>query len=185
MSLESVTLDRPLPTIHAELNYLVPTSEKPRTYTYEPPAGEPRTTTVNDARTVEITDARGILSEVSLDEEGFGLVEHHSAVRDFYDDEEVRRIYYAESEQILKDVTGADRVHIFDHTVRRRVPGGEDRGEFKHFKRWFDEIGNRPAVQRGLAVGKDLSTDVTKLPQEEQARIRKILYNQRAIPAPG
>jgi GST-like protein len=62
---------------------------------------------------------------------------------------------------------------------------GQDIGEFKHFKRWFDEIGNRPAVQRGLAVGKDLSTDVTKLPQEEQARIRKILYNQRAIPAPG
>jgi hypothetical protein len=127
MSLESVTLDRLLPTIHAELNYLVPTSEKPRTYTYDPPAGQPRTTTVNDARTVEITNARAILSEVSLDEEGFGLVEHHSAVRDFYDDDEVRRIYYAESEQILKDVTGADRVHIFDHTVRRRVPGGEDR----------------------------------------------------------
>lgn len=62
---------------------------------------------------------------------------------------------------------------------------GQDIGEFKHFKRWFEEIGSRPAVQRGLAVGKDLSTDVTKLPQEEQARIRKILYNQRAIPAPG
>ena len=25
--------------------------------------------------------------------------------------------------QILKDITGADRVHIFDHTVRRRVAG--------------------------------------------------------------
>ena len=75
----------------------------------------------------EITDARPILSEVSLDEEGFGLIEQHSAVRDFYDDEEVKRIYYKEAEQILKDVTGADRVHIFDHTVRRRVAGGEDR----------------------------------------------------------
>jgi GST-like protein len=40
-------------------------------------------------------------------------------------------------------------------------------------------------VQRGLAVGADLSVDVTKLPADEQARIRKILYNQRAIPAPG
>ena len=62
---------------------------------------------------------------------------------------------------------------------------GQDIGEFKHFKRWFEEIGGRPAVQRGLAVGTDLSTDVTKLPAEEQARIRKILYNQRAIPAPA
>jgi GST-like protein len=62
---------------------------------------------------------------------------------------------------------------------------GQDIAEFKHFKRWFDEIGSRPAVQRGLAVGSDLSTDVTKLPPEEQARIRKVLYNQRAIPAPA
>jgi GST-like protein len=61
---------------------------------------------------------------------------------------------------------------------------GQDIGEFKYFKRWFEEIGSRPAVQRGLAVGKDLSVDVTKLPADEQARIRKILYNQRAIPAP-
>ncbi len=48
---------------------------------------------------------------------------HASAVRDFYDDEEVMRVYYREAEQLLKQVTGADRIHIFDHTVRRRVPG--------------------------------------------------------------
>jgi GST-like protein len=59
---------------------------------------------------------------------------------------------------------------------------GQDIEEFKYFKRWFEEIGKRPAVQRGLAVGKDLSVDQTKLPPEEQERIRKILYNQRAIP---
>jgi GSH-dependent disulfide-bond oxidoreductase len=61
---------------------------------------------------------------------------------------------------------------------------GQDIEEFKYFKRWFEEIGSRPAVQRGLAVGSDLSVDVTKLPPEEQARIRKVLYNQRALPAP-
>ena len=33
-----------------------------------------------------------------------------------------------------------------------------------------------------MAVGTDLSTESTKLPPEEQARIRKLLYNQRAIP---
>jgi len=59
---------------------------------------------------------------------------------------------------------------------------GQDIEEFKYFKRWFEEIGKRPAVQRGLAVGKDLSVDQSKLPPEEQERIRKILYNQRAIP---
>jgi GST-like protein len=62
---------------------------------------------------------------------------------------------------------------------------GQDIEEFKYFKRWFEEIGARPAVQRGMVVGADLSTDVTKLPAEEQARIRKLLYNQRARPVPA
>jgi len=62
---------------------------------------------------------------------------------------------------------------------------GQDIEEFKHFKRWFEELGARPAVQRGMAAGAELSVDVSKLPAEEQARIRKIMYNQRAIPAPA
>jgi len=62
---------------------------------------------------------------------------------------------------------------------------GQDIEEFKHFKRWFEELGARPAVQRGMAAGAELSVDVSKLPAEEQARIRKIMYNQRAIPVPG
>lgn len=116
-----------LPWVKADLNYLAPTNEKPRTYTFEPPAGVPRTTTVNEPHELHISDARSILSHISLDEEGFDLLEHHSAVRDFYNDEQVKTVYYAEAEQILKDLTGADRVLIFDHTVRRRVPDGEDR----------------------------------------------------------
>lgn len=131
MSLQSATVAT-LPWVEAELNYLAPTSERPRTYTYDPPPGEPRTTVVNQPRRLQIADARPILSELSLDEEGFGLVEHRSAVRDFYDDAEVERVYYPEAEQLLKQATGAHRVHIFDHTVRRRVPGGEDRRSGAH-----------------------------------------------------
>jgi GST-like protein len=61
---------------------------------------------------------------------------------------------------------------------------GQDIDEFKHFKRWFEEVGARPAVQRGLAVGSHLTIDPSKLSQEEKDRIRKILYNQRALPLP-
>ena len=43
---------------------------------------------------------------------------------------------------------------------------GQDIDEFKHFKRWFDELGARPAVQRGLAVGADLSTDPASSPRK-------------------
>ncbi len=62
---------------------------------------------------------------------------------------------------------------------------GQDIEEFPYFKRWFEELGNRPGVKRGMAVGADLQNDPSKLPKEEQERRRKILYNQRAIPVPA
>jgi len=62
---------------------------------------------------------------------------------------------------------------------------GIDLGEFRHFKRWFDEVSARPAVQRGLAVKAGEAEDPASVTSEEQARRRKILYNQRARPAPG
>ncbi len=42
----------------------------------------------------------------------------------------------------------------------------------------------RPAVQRGLAVTAGPPEDVDSLPQEEKDRRTKLLYNQRARPAP-
>ena len=61
---------------------------------------------------------------------------------------------------------------------------GQDIDEFRHFKRWFEEISERPAVQRGMAVGSEWSQDYSKLSEEEIARIKAILFNQRARPAP-
>jgi GST-like protein len=61
----------------------------------------------------------------------------------------------------------------------------QDLGELKYFKRWFDELSARPAVQRGLAVGGDLAKDVSQLSPEETERRSKLLYNQRALPAPS
>jgi hypothetical protein len=126
MSLASATIET-LAGVRAELNYLAPGTARPRTYTYDPPAGTPRSTVVNEPHTLFIADARPILRDVSLDEEGFALVRHESRVGDFYNEQEVRSVYYPEAEHVLKEATGADRVFIFDHTVRRRVPGGEDR----------------------------------------------------------
>jgi len=117
-----------LPFVEADMNYLAAMTERPRNYTFEPPAGVPRSNVQNEAHRVAIHDVRPIADSVSLDANGFALVKHRSAVRDFFDDEEVRRVYYPEVEQVVKAATGAYRVHIFDHTTRRRVPGAEDRG---------------------------------------------------------
>jgi hypothetical protein len=115
-----------LATVEAVLNYLAPMAERPRSYAHEPPPNVPRTTVVNVGFKVPIRDARPIAGAITLDRHGFKLVKHRSAVRDFYDDEEVKRVYYPEAERLLEAATGASKVFIFDHTTRRRVPGSED-----------------------------------------------------------
>ena len=63
---------------------------------------------------------------------------------------------------------------------------GQNIDDFKYFKRWFDELSARPAVQRGLAVTAGVpAEDPNTLPPEEKERRAKLLYNQRARPAPA
>jgi len=125
MSLATTTIER-LPAVEAELNYLMPMAERPRNYAGEPPAGVPRSNAVNEPHLLAIRDVRPVASEVSLDGQGFAVIRQRSVVRDFDDEDEIRGVYYREAEALLKDVTGAARVHIFDHTVRRHIPGAED-----------------------------------------------------------
>lgn len=115
------------PAILAELSFLVRSAEKPWTYTFDPPDGGPRSNARYVAHRVPIHDIRSNATEFALDREGFALVEHHSAVRDFWDEEQVQRIYYPEAERLIADVTGADRVVVYDHTLRRRIPDASDR----------------------------------------------------------
>jgi hypothetical protein len=115
-----------LPFVTAELNYLAPIAGKPRTYAFDPPPGEPKTTVLPEPRWVPIFDARPIAAGISLDREGFALVRHPTVVRNFYDDKEVRAVYYPAVEAFLKATLKADRVFIFDHTVRKRVEGAAD-----------------------------------------------------------
>jgi hypothetical protein len=123
--------DRPrvedLPRVEATLRYLEPTSEKPRSLEFEPPPGVPRTTAVYREHTVAIRDVRPIAPSLSLDREGFQLLTAPTSVRDFNDEESIRTRYYAEAISLLEELTGASRVVVFDHTIRRRVPGATDR----------------------------------------------------------
>ena len=116
-----------LPHVAGELHYLRPMAERPRNYTYDPPAGVPRSNTEPDAHTVPIHSLRPIASEISLDREGFALLRQETAIGDFWDDDAVRRVYYPEAEAAIARATGANRVFVFDHTRRRRVAGADDR----------------------------------------------------------
>jgi hypothetical protein len=112
--------------VTADLNYLAPPLDRPRTYTFEPPSGEPKSNIVPEPHRVPIHDIRPIGDTVSLDREGFALVRQKSSVKDFYNEDEVRSVYYPEAERLIKEATGADRVFVFDHTVRKRVQGAAD-----------------------------------------------------------
>ena len=103
--------------VYGNLNYFAESTQKPVIYAYEPPTGIPRTTVKSEAHSVAIRNARAA-QDLSLDREGFQLVHHETAVHDFYDRAEVEKVYYAEIEALLKKVTGAERVVIFDHQVR-------------------------------------------------------------------
>ena len=61
---------------------------------------------------------------------------------------------------------------------------GQNIEDFKYFKRWFEELSERPAVKRGMEVGNDLPKASPDVSEEEKARLIKMLYNQRARPAP-
>jgi hypothetical protein len=106
--------------IEAPINYLESSAERPVTYLYEPPAG----VAIRSGRTtkhyMKIRNARRAVNELTLDRQGFAFVRHQTRVANFYDPEEVTRVYYPEVELLLKEATGAVRVHVFDHNVRCR-----------------------------------------------------------------
>ena len=103
--------------------------------------------------------------------------------------DEVHRMYGVMNNRLYdrpylagKDYSIADMI-CYPWTASWQLQG-IDLGEFNYFKHWFEELSERPAVQRGMAVTAGTPVDPATLTPEEQERLRKMLYNQRARPAP-
>ena len=88
------------------------------TYTAKPGSSPEQRSGRYEAHTVTIQDGRPMIEDFSLEREGFVFVNHETKVKDFYDEDELRSVYYPEMEQLVKDLSGASRVLIFDHTLR-------------------------------------------------------------------
>ncbi len=102
------------------LNYLADRNDQPVTYTYQPPPGVAARSGNYAKYSVAIHNARALLSQLSLDRQGFAVAHQETAVANFYDEKEVRAVYYPEVERMVKEFTGAVKVHVFDHNVRCR-----------------------------------------------------------------
>ena len=105
-------------------------------------------------------------------------------------DDEVNRLYGVLNNRLYdRPYVAGDHYTIADMICYPWTVGwesqGQDIAEFRHVKRWFDELSARPGVQAGMAVGSDFGEDLATLSEEEQARRRALLYNQRARPAPA
>ncbi len=109
------------------------------------------------------------------------------AVRRFED--EVNRLFGVMNNRLYDrryltgdDYTIADMIS-YPWTVKYENYG-QDIDEFPYFKRWFEELSARSGVQRGMAVGEDMTVDPSQFTKERIEELRAMLYNQRARPAP-
>jgi hypothetical protein len=100
----------------AEIRYTADTGEKLVNETFGPNNIHRRNSGAEDRRTVEVRDGRG--ETLSLEQNGFVLVPHRTAVRNFLDAGELKATYYPEVEALVRQHSGAKRVVVFDHTLR-------------------------------------------------------------------
>ena len=102
--------------MQAGIPYTADTGEKLVNETFGPNNIHRKTSGTQELRPMEVRDGRH--GKFSLDENGFTFVEHRTAVRDFLDPDELKRVYYPEVSLLIKAISGAQRVHVFDHTLR-------------------------------------------------------------------
>jgi len=105
----------------ASMNYLDAGETRPRSYVSKPESGAANRRPKQVTHEVRIRDGRVAAEGFSLDGAGFALVRQTSRVTDFYDADEVKRVYYPEIEALVKEATGAVRVVVFDHNVRNKT----------------------------------------------------------------
>ena len=105
-------------TIEATLNYIVDDGSKVFTIVAGPGGSDTRSGGTPDPRRAVIHNGRPHLKEFDLETSGFRFVPHDTKVADFYDEDEIRRVYYPEMVELIKAESGAKRVVVFDHTLR-------------------------------------------------------------------
>ncbi len=112
-------LDIERQTLDATLDYFVDTKAMPVTLVGAPGQSDRRTGGgASEPHRVTIRNGRPHTADFALEKTGFRFVDHQTRVADFFDEDEIRRVYYPEMERLVKQESGANRVVVFDHTLR-------------------------------------------------------------------
>ena len=115
---QTTELDVAPDQIEATLNYIVDDGSKVFTIVAGPGGTDTRSGGTPDPRRVTIHNGRPQAKDFVLERHGFRFVGHDTKVKDFYDGDQIRRVYYPEMEALIKAESGAKRVVVFDHTLR-------------------------------------------------------------------
>jgi hypothetical protein len=102
--------------MRAHISYTADTGETLVNETFGP--NNIRRRTSGTAELHEVVISNGREQELSLERNGFELVEHRTAVKNFFDPDELKAVYYREVEALIRARSGAARVSVFDHTLR-------------------------------------------------------------------
>ena len=105
---------------------------------------------------VTVHDGRKDKASSSLDVEGFQFVSQKTAVEDFYDDEAVNTTYHDEVKVLLKEMTGASRVEIFDDTRRS---SSVEQQRIKNIREPADLVHNDYTARSGVKRMQDYFAD--------------------------
>lgn len=108
-------MPEPTTILHATLNYVAPTAERPIFHANDSSLDR----LPLDPRRVPIGDARTLAAPPTLAREGIELVSHASAVADFRDPEDVGQRYGEEIRSLIAELTGADFVAVTGPGVLR------------------------------------------------------------------
>ena len=102
------------------INYGVPPADGARaffTINANASSGERGKNYMHEAHETQVENLRGKEDTVSLDTAGFQFYNIPAKYKgEFLDDKEIKGEYYPESEELLKKLTGASKVVIFDHS---------------------------------------------------------------------
>ena len=105
-------------TIRAHFNYVIPTGRPAIRYIDWPEMEHEAVPPQYENREMAVTNGRPLKGTFDLDTHGFVFVDHVTQVRDFTDDAERTRVYDPEVQALIKKVSGASDVVVFDHTIR-------------------------------------------------------------------
>jgi hypothetical protein len=116
--------------VETELDYIIDDGVMPVRYIDWPEEAHKAHPPKYEKHLTRIHNGRTSGEDFSLPSHGFRLVAQQTAVKDFYDEDEVRSVYYPETEALIRAESGAARVVVFDHTLRTA-------DKSRHAERWI------------------------------------------------